>query len=92
MVRLSGQFISETLHWCCTHYLDRKLRDTSKSFLDESHLMTFINAFRDGLWPGGSLKPPSIPRTVEEKFHTRDEANRKLSALMPGTYGVDISG
>lgn len=54
--------------------------------------MTFINAFRDGLWPGGSLKPPSIPRTVEEKLHTRDEANRKLSALMPGTYGVDISG
>ncbi|KAI0800642.1 PhoX domain-containing protein [Fomes fomentarius] len=63
--------------------IERKLRDTSKSFLDESHLMTFINAFRDGLWPGGSLKPPSLPRTVEEKLHTRDEANRKLSALMP---------
>ncbi|KAI0756273.1 PXA domain-containing protein [Daedaleopsis nitida] len=63
--------------------IERKLRETFRSFLDEPHLMTFINAFRDGLWPGGNLKPPSIPRTVEEKLHTRDEANRKLSALMP---------
>ncbi|KAH9932024.1 PhoX domain-containing protein [Epithele typhae] len=61
----------------------RKLRETVKAFLDESHLMTFINAFKDGLWPGGKLKPPSVPRTVEEKLRTRDEANRKLSSLMP---------
>ena len=64
--------------------LSRKLRETVKSFLDETHLMTYINIFKDGLWPGGNLKPPSVPRTVEEKLHTRDEANRKLSALMPG--------
>ncbi len=64
--------------------LSRKLRETVKSFLDETHLMGFINIFREGLWPGGNVKPPSVPRTVEEKLHTRDEANRKLSALMPG--------
>ncbi|RPD82274.1 PhoX domain-containing protein [Lentinus tigrinus ALCF2SS1-7] len=63
--------------------IERKLRETVKSFLDEPHLMIFINIFRDGLWPGGNLKPSSVPRTVEEKLHTRDEANRKLSALMP---------
>ncbi|EIW64125.1 uncharacterized protein TRAVEDRAFT_158064 [Trametes versicolor FP-101664 SS1] len=63
--------------------IERKLRETVKSFLDETHLMGFINIFREGLWPGGNVKPPSIPRTVEEKLHTRDEANRKLSALMP---------
>nr|VWO98479.1 Glucanase (EC [Ganoderma boninense] len=63
--------------------IERKLRETVKSFLDEPHLMTYINIFKDGLWPGGNLKPPSVPRTVEEKLHTRDEANRKLSALMP---------
>ncbi|OSD03327.1 hypothetical protein PYCCODRAFT_1434745 [Trametes coccinea BRFM310] len=63
--------------------IERKLRETVKSFLDEPHLMMYINTFRDSLWPGGSLKPPSTPRTVEEKLHTRDEANRKLSALMP---------
>ncbi|KAI1793120.1 PhoX domain-containing protein [Ganoderma leucocontextum] len=63
--------------------IERKLRETVKSFLDEPHLMTYINIFKDGLWPGGNLKPPNVPRTVEEKLHTRDEANRKLSALMP---------
>lgn len=68
----------------------RKLRETVKSFLDETHLMGFINIFREGLWPGGNVKPPSVPRTVEEKLHTRDEANRKLSALMPGVYTVKI--
>ncbi|KAI0364061.1 hypothetical protein BV20DRAFT_1030297 [Pilatotrama ljubarskyi] len=63
--------------------IERKLRETVKSFLDEPHLMMFINTFRENMWPGGNLKPPSVPRTVEEKLHTRDEANRKLSALMP---------
>ncbi|KAH9947121.1 PXA domain-containing protein [Amylocystis lapponica] len=63
--------------------IERKLRETVKAYLDESHLMTFINIFRDGLWPGGQLKPAGVPRTAEEKLHSRDEANRKLSALVP---------
>jgi len=46
--------------------------------------MSFINIFREGLWPGGKLKPPGTPRTAEEKLRTRDEANRKLSSLVPG--------
>jgi hypothetical protein len=46
--------------------------------------MSFIGAFRNGLWPGGKLKPPSVPRTSDEKLQTRDDANRKLSALIPG--------
>ncbi|OBZ79273.1 Sorting nexin-12 [Grifola frondosa] len=63
--------------------IERKLRETVKSLLDEPHLMVFVNMFRDGLWPGGQLKSPEAPRTAEERLHTRDEANRKLSALMP---------
>ncbi|KAI0072221.1 PhoX domain-containing protein [Panus rudis PR-1116 ss-1] len=63
--------------------IERKLRETVKSFLDEPHLMSYIQIFRDGMWPGGQLKPPSVPRTAEEKLRTRDEANRKLSALIP---------
>ena len=47
--------------------------------------MTFIDIFKNDLWPDGKLKPPGIPRTLDEKERTRDEANRKLSALMPGT-------
>jgi len=45
--------------------------------------MTFIDTFKNGLWPDGKLKPPDVPRTLDDKERTRDEANRKLSALMP---------
>jgi len=45
--------------------------------------MTFIDAFKNGLWPDGKLKPPGVPRSLDEKERTRGEANRKLSALMP---------
>ena len=62
----------------------RKLREIIKSNTDEGHLVQFLATFRSGLWPGGNLKPPSAPRTVDERARTRDEANRKLSALMPG--------
>jgi len=52
--------------------------------MEETRVMTFIDTFKDGLWPDGKLKPPGVPRTLDEKERTRDEANRKLSALMPG--------
>ena len=66
----------------------RKIRETLKAYLDEPHLVDYIGKFKDGLWPGGQLKPPSPPRTTEERLRTRDEANRKLSALMPGECPV----
>ncbi|CAK5280644.1 unnamed protein product [Mycena citricolor] len=63
--------------------IERKIRENVKGMLEESRVMVFVNLFRNGLWPGGKLKPPSIPRTAEEKLRTRDEANRKLSSLVP---------
>ncbi|TFY71329.1 hypothetical protein EVG20_g1671 [Dentipellis fragilis] len=63
--------------------VERKIRETVTSFLDEPHIMNFVTMFRDSLWPGGQLKSSSVPRSPEEKLHTRDEANRKLSSLVP---------
>lgn len=48
--------------------------------------MPLVDTFRNGLWPGGKLKPPGVQRTTEEKNKTRDEANRKLSSLVPGMF------
>jgi sorting nexin-25 len=62
----------------------RKLREVVKGQTDETHLMQYLDVFRRALWPGGKLKPPSIPRTIDEKSKTREEANRKLTTLMPG--------
>ncbi|KAI5898213.1 uncharacterized protein SCHCODRAFT_02696797 [Schizophyllum commune H4-8] len=63
--------------------VERKTRDIVKGLLEESRVMSYINIFRDSLWPGGKLKSPSIPRTTEEKMRTRDEANKKLSSVVP---------
>jgi sorting nexin-25 len=46
--------------------------------------MNFIGTFRDSTWPGGQFKQPAAPRTAEEKAQARDDANRMLSALIPG--------
>ncbi|KAH9081947.1 PhoX domain-containing protein [Lactarius deliciosus] len=64
--------------------VERKVRDTINYFFDEMHIMNFIGTFRDSTWPGGQFKQPSIPRTDEEKARARDDANRMLSALIPG--------
>ncbi|KAG8972070.1 Intermediate filament protein [Tulasnella sp. 425] len=63
--------------------IERKLKEVAKAYLDEPHLLQYVDAFKNIMWPGGSLKGPSEPRTAEEKIRTRDEANRKLSTLMP---------
>lgn len=64
----------------------RKIRDTFKSFLEETQMVSLTQMFRDSLWPGGQLRASSVPRTSDEKDRTRDEANRKLSALIPGKF------
>ncbi|RXW22659.1 hypothetical protein EST38_g3159 [Candolleomyces aberdarensis] len=63
--------------------IEKKVHDTIKDLLGESQLMKYINIFRDSLWPNGNLKGPTSPRTTDEKIKTRDDANRKLSALVP---------
>ncbi|KAG6900508.1 hypothetical protein C0993_009461 [Termitomyces sp. T159_Od127] len=63
--------------------IERKIRDYVKSYLEEPRLLPLIKMLRDGLWPGGKLKPQGTPRSYEEKMATRDAANRKLSSLVP---------
>jgi sorting nexin-25 len=62
----------------------RKMRENVRTLLGPPKLLSYLNIFRDNLWPQGKLKPPGAPRTAEEKLRTRDEANRKLSSLVPG--------
>ncbi|KAF5323375.1 hypothetical protein D9611_005598 [Ephemerocybe angulata] len=63
--------------------IEKKVRDNIKDWFNETQLMKYINIFRDIMWPGGKLKGPAPPRTTEEKIRTRDDANRKLSSLVP---------
>jgi sorting nexin-25 len=63
--------------------IERKVRETVKSTMGPAQIMTLLTMFRDSLWPGGQFRPSAPARTAEEKMHTRDEANRKLSSLIP---------
>ncbi|KAG9314111.1 PhoX domain-containing protein [Chiua virens] len=63
--------------------IEQKIRQSIYSLFEESRLLPLLATLRESVWPGGKLKPPSQPRTAEEKLRSRDEANRKLSALVP---------
>lgn len=63
--------------------IERQIRQSIKSMFEESRIMPILAFFKDSLWPGGKLKPPGQPRSTEEITSSRDEANRKLSALVP---------
>ncbi|QRV97765.1 sorting nexin-12 [Ceratobasidium sp. AG-Ba] len=63
--------------------IERKVRDTVRTYLAESQLVGYITIFRDTLWPGGKPKPSSTPRTDIEKMQTREQAHSKLSAIIP---------
>ena len=74
-------------------YSLRKLRDSLKAYSDEVHVVGYLNILKEALWPGGRLKPAAQPRTAEQRFHSKEQANRKLSALFPGwfKYKIDFS-
>jgi sorting nexin-25 len=68
--------------------LNRKVRDTVSHSLDEINIINSIGMFRDSMWPGGQLRSPPAPRSAEEKVKARDNANRMLSALIPGMWSI----
>ena len=43
-----------------------------------------LAGFQEVLWPGGERRPPTTPRTEEEKMETKQRASRKLALLIPG--------
>ena len=60
--RLKGILIPNEL--CVSRETDnsfRKLRETSKSMLDEPHLLSYIHMFKDALWANGQLKSGGAP-------------------------------
>ncbi|KAF8560094.1 hypothetical protein OG21DRAFT_1502449 [Imleria badia] len=63
--------------------IEQKIRQSIQSLFEESRILPLVTLLRENLWPGGKLTASSQPRTAEEKIRSRDEANRKLSALVP---------
>jgi len=67
--------------------IERKLREALKSLTDETHILRYLQSFRESLWPGDEYRAQLLPRSAATKAETREEANRKLSALI-----LDLAG
>ncbi|KAI7886398.1 PXA domain-containing protein [Mucor mucedo] len=63
--------------------IERKLREVLKYLGSTSMVVFYINKITDSLWPNGGPLTFKPARKVEEKVHTREEANRKLSTWLP---------
>jgi hypothetical protein len=44
----------------------------------------YFRKVMDGLWPGGGPLTYKPARKPDEKLHTKEDANRKLSTWLPG--------
>lgn len=63
--------------------IERKFREAAKGLMAEDAIMNYLLTFRNTLWPDGNFRGPGIPRTAAQKVATKNEANRKLSTLLP---------
>lgn len=64
--------------------IERKVREAVTLSTSGDALAPHINMLKEIMWPGGKMRPPSPPRSAEEKLETREAAFRKLTYLMPG--------
>ena len=59
-----------------------------KGLWEESKVIAYLDLLKEKIWPEGELRSNQSSRTTEEKLRTREEANRKLSSLVPGQFLV----
>lgn len=80
---LRGRAVVVVLHQLLGGTVERKIRDTARAFTQEDSLLRYIGMVKDMMWPGGQMKPPSIPRTSADKARSREEAALVLNTLIP---------
>jgi sorting nexin-25 len=83
---LRGRAVVVVLHQLLGSTIERKVRDTTKAFMQDDSLLRYITLAKDTLWPGGSLRTPVV-RTASQKSKTRNEASFMLAALIPDLAG-----
>lgn len=75
IVVIIQQFLGNTI--------ERKVRDTFRNSHQPDAIEKAISGFSDLLVPHGERRPPSDPRTDQEKHDTKVRASKKLGLLMP---------
>lgn len=83
---LRGRAVVVVLHQLLGGAIERKVRESAKSFVEDEALLRYINLAKDTMWPGGVLREPKV-RTPSEKSRSRTEASLLLATLIPDLAG-----
>ncbi|KAI9497423.1 PXA domain-containing protein [Zychaea mexicana] len=67
--------------------IERKLRETVHFLATEPMIVFYLRKVTDSLWPDGQTLTFKEPRRPDEKQHTKESANRKLSTWLPDLIG-----
>ncbi|PGG99127.1 hypothetical protein AJ79_08691 [Helicocarpus griseus UAMH5409] len=79
---LRGRAVIVVLHQLLGGTIERKVRESAKSLVQDTSLLRYINLAKGTLWPGGKLREDK-PRSLSEKMKSRTEASVMLATLIP---------
>ena len=84
---LRGRTVVVVLHQLLGGTIERRVRETAKTAMEDESLAQSVSKLQAILWPNGKIRSPSEPRTTAEKAHARREAGLLLTALIPELAG-----
>lgn len=87
---LRGRAVVVVLHQLLGGTVERKVRDAATALTAEQALLKHIKSLKETMWPnGGSLRRADtvLPRTDQQKAHSRREASVMLATLIPDLAG-----
>ncbi|KAL1957873.1 hypothetical protein VTO42DRAFT_5438 [Malbranchea cinnamomea] len=79
---LRGRAVVVVLHQLLGGTIERKIRETAKSLVEDAALAKYITQIKDTMFPGGKLRE-NRPRTLSERMETRADASVTLATLIP---------
>ena len=83
---LRGRAVVVVLHQLLGSTIERKVRESARSLVQDDSLLRYLTLARDSMWPGGVLRQP-IMRTASERLKSRTEASVVLATLIPDLVG-----
>lgn len=79
---LRGRAVVVVLHQLLGGTIERKVRDSARSLVQDDSLLRYLTLARDTLWPGGVLRKVP-PRSTPDCLKSRAEATVVLATLIP---------
>lgn len=83
---LRGRAVVVVLHQLLGGTIERKVRDSAKSLVQDDNLLRYMTLAKDTMWPGGVMRKPVV-RTSSQKSKSKNEASFMLAALIPDLAG-----